>query len=123
MVTVTQGLEKFIKLFLSIINLMVSGPIPAVHCMQLSHTCPFSKVFKFCTFLPKLPNIFHSSTLICSFSEKSQLMPLLSRIGPGCNIEKFLGLINLMVYLLESIELKVVRLQSQINIFDTALMF
>ena len=49
MVTVTQeGLEKFIELLQSLINLMVSGPIPAVYCMRLSHTitCPFSKYFQ-----------------------------------------------------------------------------
>ena len=50
MVTVTQeGLEKFIELLQSLINLMVSGPIPAVYCMRLSHTitCPFSNFVHF----------------------------------------------------------------------------
>ena len=49
MVFVKQDrLEKLIKLLLSQINLMVSGSIPAVYCMQLSHTvtCPFSKYFQ-----------------------------------------------------------------------------
>ena len=49
MVTVKlEGLEKFIKLLLNLINLMVPGPILAVYCMRLSHTitCPFSKYFQ-----------------------------------------------------------------------------
>ena len=49
MVFVKQDrLEKLIKLLLSLINLMVSGSIPAVYCMQLSHTitCPFPKYFQ-----------------------------------------------------------------------------
>ena len=47
--TVTQeGLEKFIQILLSLVNLMVSGPLQAVYFMQLSHkiTCPFSKYFQ-----------------------------------------------------------------------------
>ena len=105
MVTVTHRLERFIKFLLCPINLMVSEPIPAVYCMQLPHTitCSFSKSFKYCTFLPRFSNIFPFFNISLPFFWKTTAHTL-SRIGPGCNIEKVLSLINLMVYLLESMD-------------------
>ena len=107
--------------------------VKSVYFMQLSHTitCLFSKYFEILYIFAQIFKYFSIfQHFFALFMKNHSPFPLLSRIGPGCI---YFSLINLVVYLLESmdfyvmsaskVELKVVRLQSQINIFDTTLMF
>ena len=101
-----------------------------LHAITAHNHLPFFKIFS--NFVHICPNfqIFFPFSTFALFLKNHSPFSLLSRIGIGCIYQT---LINLMVYLLDSIyfyvvpaskvELKVVRLQSQINIFDTALMF
>ena len=96
----------------------------SLHVIIAHNHLSFFKVFS--SFVHFRPNF----QIFFPFSQKSQFMPLLSRTGPGCIYQRS---INLMVHFSESIdfyvmsasnvELSTVRLQSNINIFDIALMF
>ena len=105
------------------------------HYSSLLHAiiaqCPLSKYFAILCIFAQIFKYFPLFQHFLAYFLKNQnSFPLLSRIGPGCI---YYSLINPVVYLLESmdfygmpaskVELKVVRLLSQINIFDTALMF
>ena len=102
MVTVTQeGLEKFIELLQSLINLMVSGPIPAVYCMRLSHTIKiFFKIFSnFVHFYPnfqieKVKGLVSNASLQC-INNSQILNPHV--IFQYCKKEKKIKVLNLFL--------------------------
>ena len=65
----------------------MSGPTLAVYSVRLLHavTCPFSKYFQCCTFLPKCSSILPFFNIYCPFSEKLHPCPYsLDGIGPAC---------------------------------------